>query len=67
MDTDTLLTHRQFWVLEKTPRIADLTALTGPEQTLYRALCADTYGDRVRLEQEFINYDLVSDALTVVP
>ncbi len=67
MDTATLLGHRQFWVLEKTPRITDLTALTPPEAELYQALCVGVYGDRIRLEQEFINYDLVSGALTKVP
>lgn len=63
MDVVTLIAHRPFWSVEKTPRVTDLIALTELDKELYRALCTGHYGDRVRLEQEFIGYDHVCAAL----
>lgn len=63
MDADTLIAHRPYWGTESTPRKDPLYALTDAEATLYEALCADGYGPAVRLEQEYIRYDLVEAAI----
>jgi hypothetical protein len=64
MDTETLLAHRAFWSTEPVPRTDPLVDLTEAEQALYAALCAQVYGEAVRLEQEFVRFDLVEAALT---
>ncbi|MEO6715264.1 MAG: Wadjet anti-phage system protein JetD domain-containing protein [Mycobacteriales bacterium] len=56
MDTRTLLAHESLWGSEQTPVNTLLTGLTPEESDLYRALVENTYGHRVRLEQERINY-----------
>ncbi|MCF6743721.1 hypothetical protein E9529_05410 [Blastococcus sp. KM273128] len=66
MDTETLLAHRPFWSTERTPRTDVLVHLTEAEQALYTALRTDAYGPAVRLEQEFVRFDLVEDALSTV-
>ncbi|MBK8009946.1 MAG: hypothetical protein IPK13_01245 [Deltaproteobacteria bacterium] len=57
MDRATLLAHRDQWVEEDVPHKGPLTRLTGEELTLYEALVADEFGQRVRLEQERIAFD----------
>jgi hypothetical protein len=64
MDAATLLAHRPYWSTENAPRKDPLTALTDAETNLYAELCADAYGPAVRLEQEYIRYDLVEAALS---
>ncbi len=64
MDASTLLAHRPYWSTEHAPRKDQLTALTDAETNLYADLCADAYGTAVRLEQEYIRYDLVEAALS---
>lgn len=61
MDEETLLAHRDLWGTEPSPSHAELTRLTQPEATVYEALGNDTYGTRVRLEQELMRWDWALD------
>ncbi|VBA54340.1 Wadjet anti-phage system protein JetD domain-containing protein [Mycobacterium attenuatum] len=56
MDRETLLAHRDCWVTEDRPATSVLTRLTPDEQDLYSDLVADGLGERVRLEQERIDW-----------
>jgi hypothetical protein len=56
MDRNTLLAHRERWGHEVTPTAANLTRLTPDESAVYRELVTDRYGDRIRLEQERIDW-----------
>ncbi len=56
MDRRTLLAHRQRWGAEERPTTARLGRLTPDEQDLYRDLVADRLGQRLRLEQERIDW-----------
>jgi hypothetical protein len=64
MDAATLLAHRPYWSTEHAPRKDPLMGLTDAETNLYAELCADAYGPAVRLEQEYIRYDLVEAGLS---
>jgi hypothetical protein len=57
MDEATLLAHRDAWVSELSPSRAALMRLNPAEATLYEALRNDTWGARVRLEQELIRWE----------
>lgn len=61
MDRDTLLAHRDRWVIEDRPATSALTRLTPDEQDLYADLVADGLGERVRLEQERIDWGWVRE------
>ena len=61
MDEQTLLQHRERWVAEPSPTTADLTRLTAAERGVYEDLVTDRYGDRVRLEQERVDWAWVSE------
>lgn len=63
MDEETLLTHRDAWGAEPSPSRAALTRLSPEESALYEALCNDTHGPAVRLEQELINWDWALERL----
>ncbi|MGQ0845264.1 MAG: Wadjet anti-phage system protein JetD domain-containing protein [Sporichthyaceae bacterium] len=63
MDRRTLLAHRERWGAEDRPTAARLTRLTAEEHDLYADLVADRLGDRVRLEQERIDWALALDRL----
>ncbi|ORV18017.1 Wadjet anti-phage system protein JetD domain-containing protein [Mycobacterium celatum] len=63
MDRETLLTHRDHWVTEDRPATAVLTRLTPDEQELYSDLVTDGLGERVRLEQERIDWQWVEQRL----
>lgn len=56
MDRQTLLAHRDRWGREERPATSALTRLTPQEQELYAELVTDGLGDRVRLEQERIDW-----------
>jgi hypothetical protein len=56
MDEATLLAHRAQWVTEPDPTAAALTHLTAAEQSLYQSLLNGKFGERLRLEQEFISF-----------
>lgn len=57
MDRQTLLEHRERWGVEDRPTRAALTRLTTDEHLLYSELVTDGFGERIRLEQERINWD----------
>ncbi|WP_109510457.1 Wadjet anti-phage system protein JetD domain-containing protein [Nocardioides speluncae] len=63
MDRDTLLVHRDRWVREDRPAKSSLTRLTPDEHDLYVDLVGDALGERVRLEQERIDWRWVQDKL----
>lgn len=64
MDLPTLLAHRQQWVMEgKQYRDTLPPTLTANEAELYATLTRGTLGDKVRLEQEYIRFDVVAEAL----
>lgn len=63
MDRETLLAHRDRWVTEDRPATSILSRLTIPEQELYTDLVTDRLGERVRLEQERIDWQWVSRRL----
>lgn len=57
MDEDTLLQHKALWVDESAQHPAtELTLLTEQEQQLYRDLKQQRWGQKVRLEQERIDW-----------
>jgi len=60
MDQDTLLAHRPLWQREDKPAPAPLGALTGEEEEVFQGLLGHRWGDRVRLEQERIDWDYAS-------
>jgi len=64
MDRETLLAHRDRWVTEDRPARSVLTRLTTDEQDLYSDLVTDRLGERVRLEQERIDWQWVQRRLT---
>jgi len=56
MDRATLVPHRDRWGVESSPARSRLTRLTHAEAALYEVLVSDQLGDRVRLEQERIDW-----------
>ena len=56
MDQRTLFEHRLRWVSEDKPAHRDLLNLTTSERELYQGLVGNSWGTRVRLEQELIGY-----------
>ncbi len=56
MDDATLLAHRERWVREASPTSAALVRLTASERTLHEGLVTDRWGERVRLEQERVDW-----------
>ncbi len=56
MDRSTLLEHRERWGHESTPTRARLDRFTSDEAAVYDDLVSDRLGDRVRLEQERIDW-----------
>jgi hypothetical protein len=63
MDEETLLAHRGQWVREEVQATAPLSHLTAGESSLHQALLANKYGDRIRLEQERVQYSAIEVAL----
>jgi hypothetical protein len=63
MDRETLLAHRERWVVEGTPTSARLDRLDPVEADLYDDLVADRLGMRVRLEQERVDWSWARDRL----
>ena len=57
MDRATLLGHRDRWGVENLPARSRLTRLTPAETDLYDDLVSDRLGERVRLEQERIDWE----------
>ncbi len=63
MDQQTLLAHRSFWGVEDQPETGSLDRLNTEESILYDNLRQHHWGERVRLEQERIGFDLLLDIL----
>jgi len=63
MDRETLLAHRGRWVAEASPAVSRLDRLTPEEQALYQDLVTACLGERVRLEQERIDWSWVAERL----
>jgi hypothetical protein len=63
MDRETLLAHRDRWVTEDRPTRSALTRLTSREQDVYTELVEDRLAERVRLEQERIDWGWVEERL----
>jgi len=63
MERETLLAHRTHWQTEPHPETATLTRLTEAEQALYNDLRENRHGEKVRLEQEKISFELLVAAL----
>ena len=63
MDRETLLTHKSFWSKEAKKQTGELRYLTEAENELYSALVNNTFGDNVRLEQEFVGFEKIKVAL----
>lgn len=64
MDRETLLVHRDRWVVEDRPAASALTRLTPDERDLYRELVDGGLGERVRLEQERVDWNWVEQRLS---
>lgn len=56
MDRRTLLAHRDRWGREERPTAAQLNRLDPDEAELYRDLVIDSLGERIRLEQERVDW-----------
>ncbi|MBP8918578.1 MAG: hypothetical protein KBG85_02635 [Micropruina sp.] len=63
MDRDTLLGHRERWGTEDSPTSARLRHLTSDEYALYTDLVEDRYAEKLRLEQERIDWTWAADRL----
>lgn len=63
MDEECLLAHRPQWGTEPDPTSAALANLTTAEQSLYHCLRNGTFGERIRLEQEFVSFASVTAAV----
>jgi hypothetical protein len=59
MNESTLLNHQAHWTEERKPTCAELIHLSPQEMKLYEALKNNTFGNNIRLEQEFINPDMI--------
>ncbi len=66
MDRETLLAHRDRWVSEDRPATSTLNRLTLDEHDLYVELVEEGLGERVRLEQERIDWRWVEQRLSTV-
>ena len=56
MDADSLLRHRDLWQHEDKPAAGPLHRLTAGEQAVFQGLLTGRWGERVRLEQERIDW-----------
>ncbi|MEE9492663.1 MAG: Wadjet anti-phage system protein JetD domain-containing protein [Gammaproteobacteria bacterium] len=65
MDEATLMNHKLQWVTENKSTLADLTRLTEIERRLYNKLRYNQIRKNLRLEQEYVSYSALIDALEV--
>lgn len=63
MDRETLLAHESRWGSEPAPTAAALSRLDARERGVYQDLVSDRYASRLRLEQERIDWDWVTERL----
>ncbi|MBK1633305.1 hypothetical protein CKO31_21620 [Thiohalocapsa halophila] len=57
MDEATLLRHRDLWQREEKPAAGPLAGLSPEEEAVVEGLLTDRWGERVRLEQERIDWE----------
>lgn len=67
MDFTTLNAHRQRWGREEKPTSAALTNLAPNDADVYAALVTDRHGERIRLEQERVDWAWALERLTAAP
>ncbi len=63
MDRETLLAHRDRWGREEAPTSARLRRLTNDEQAVYVDLVEDRLAEKLRLEQERIDWEWAAERL----
>ncbi|MCQ8105887.1 DUF3322 domain-containing protein [Methylomonas sp. SURF-2] len=63
MDEATLLSHRAHWVTEAAPGKAELSHLRAEEAALYDGLRDNRFGSHVRLEQEYVGFACLLQAV----
>jgi hypothetical protein len=65
MDEQTLFAFKSLWIPEPEEKRChvELQYLTEPERSLYQALCDNTFGENVRLEQERINFNYACEKI----
>ncbi len=63
MDRDTLMAHEAYWGEETDPVLHDLTRLTVEERALFEDLRDNRIRKKLRLEQERVGFDWVTQAL----
>jgi hypothetical protein len=63
MNRETLLAHQAHWVTENSPTLYDLPNLTAEEAALFDELRNNRIGQLIRLEQEYIIFDVLVQAL----
>lgn len=63
MDRKTLLSHDSQWVREPTPTQVPLPLLDSAEAALYNDLIEDALGPAVRLEQERVQFSVLTNAV----
>ncbi|RJF97644.1 Wadjet anti-phage system protein JetD domain-containing protein [Noviherbaspirillum saxi] len=63
MDRDTLLAHRQQWIIEPQPTLRDLPRLDDVERMLFDDLRDNRLGRHIRLEQERLRFGWIEEAL----
>ncbi|MDQ0092910.1 Wadjet anti-phage system protein JetD domain-containing protein [Paeniglutamicibacter psychrophenolicus] len=56
MDQETLMDHRAFWGVEASPSKGTLVHLDAAEAELFGELASGIHGERIRLEQEQVNW-----------
>jgi hypothetical protein len=63
MDRETLMMHKSVWGSEKDQALHDLPLLTEEEKALFDDLRDNRIGKNLRLEQEFIRFSWIREAL----
>lgn len=66
MDRETLLGHREWWILEEQQSTRVLERLTPSEKALFDDLRHGRYGPGVRLEQERVRYGRIAAVLNAL-
>lgn len=63
MDSPTLLAHQKHWTVEPKPSRADLPYLAEEELILFSKLKNNQFGNQIRLEQEYISFEILEARL----
>lgn len=66
MDRETLMVHKTLWGNEKDQAFQDLPLLTADEQDLFNDLRDNRIRKKLRLEQEFIGFNWIENALAML-